>query len=430
MATEMTTTTLNNFDDTVDNLENLSRSTQSLLRTMRLDVVLLGSQQDESRNTLSKLEQDWVMLQKMLKEQRTKEREEKEEEAKMKKDKEQQPEDDVVVVDSRVMKQAQKAPQPHSRRHSSSIEWSEEDQEVTRTLNLSDYSNQNHSNSMKSTTPNLDRSNLDWGAPDDEMEEEDRRADRAAPRTVDTILNQADSNGAPVKSMFGWKRDRRLSTSSESSFFFGRRNAKKQDRVDDAASAITEGGTRNSFFGRRNAKKQDRVDDAASAITEGGTPRNSFSWQTMFRWDGGNRNGGLVGIDEKNIGASAVIEEEKDQEDLTDEISTMQIKLRGCDAAATSLQQLVSFQKRQITDLQHERNRLKVLSEYESLLDQSELKSLQTQVESARAERERKEGLLKEAEKCRSVLIDKEEKLKEELECIRMELFMLNMSSE
>jgi len=402
MATEMTTTTLNNFDDTVDNLENLSRSTQSLLRTMRLDVVLLGSQQDESRNTLSKLEQDWVMLQKMLKEQRTKEREEKEEEAKMKKDKEQQPEDDVVVVDSRVMKQAQKAPQPHSRRHSSSIEWSEEDQEVTRTLNLSDYSNQNHSNSMKSTTPNLDRSNLDWGAPDDEMEEEDRRADRAAPRTVDTILNQADSNGAPVKSMFGWKRDRRLSTSSESSF----------------------------FFGRRNAKKQDGLDDAASAITEGGTPRNSFSWQTMFRWDGGNRNGGLVGIDEKNIGASAVIEEEKDQEDLTDEISTMQIKLRGCDAAATSLQQLVSFQKRQITDLQHERNRLKVLSEYESLLDQSELKSLQTQVESARAERERKEGLLKEAEKCRSVLIDKEEKLKEELECIRMELFMLNMSSE
>ena len=137
-----------------------------------------------------------------------------------------------------------------------------------------------------------------------------------------------------------------------------------------------------------------------------------------------------MGIDKKNIGASAVIEEEKDQEDLTDEISTMQIKLRGCDAAATSLQQLVSFQKRQITDLQHERNRLKVLSEYESLLDQSELRSLQTQVESARAERERKEGLLKEAEKCRSVLIDKEEKLKEELECIRMELFMLNMSSE
>ena len=134
-------------------------------------------------------------------------------------------------------------------------------------------------------------------------------------------------------------------------------------------------------------------------------------------------------------GASATIEEEKggddeEEEDLNDEISTMQIKLRGCDAAASSLHQLVSFQKRQITDLQHERNRLKVLSEFESLQDQLELKSLQTQVVSAREERDRKEDLLEQLFIKRDLLTDKEEKLQAELECIRMELSMLNMQLE
>ena len=176
--------TTRNFEDTAD---NHSRSTQSLLRTMRLDVVLLSSQQDESRSMLSKLEQDWAMLQQMLEAQREKEREENEEEAKMKKEKE-QPDNDVMVVSSRTMKQApKKSPQPHCRRHSSSIEWSDQDQQdTTRTLNLSDFSNQNSNKKSSATTttpPNLDRSNLDWGAPDDEIQEEDRKAERAGPLT-------------------------------------------------------------------------------------------------------------------------------------------------------------------------------------------------------------------------------------------------------
>eukprot|EP00573_Skeletonema_grethae_P012243 CAMPEP_0201694222 /NCGR_PEP_ID=MMETSP0578-20130828/6561_1 /ASSEMBLY_ACC=CAM_ASM_000663 /TAXON_ID=267565 /ORGANISM="Skeletonema grethea, Strain CCMP 1804" /LENGTH=440 /DNA_ID=CAMNT_0048179873 /DNA_START=78 /DNA_END=1400 /DNA_ORIENTATION=- len=421
------------FDETID---NLSRSTQSLLRTMRLDVVLLGSQQQESQSTLSKLEQDWEMLQKLLEQQRKKEAEEQEEEG-TKNVKEKEQIKGTVAVDTHERTEPIK---PQTRRHSSAIEWSEDelfqggdnnpnntsnDQEehlAIRTLKLPDFSNP--SNASNKATERLDRSNLDWGTVDiGDMEEEDRKADQSAPLTLDSMLKQDSKNAdasdddlPPIKRMFGWgrgdKRDSKLSTNSstltttESSSFFGRRRVSvtKKHEGDDAASAITECATNTSS-------------------------RNSFTWQALFRRDGSNNTRGSDErrIDEKNNVPSSA---NTPKEDLSEAISTMQVKLRGCDSAASSLHQLVSFQKRQITDLQHERNQLKVLSEFQSLHGQSELKSLVTQMESARVERERKELLLKEAEKCRSIFVDKEEKLKEELECIRMELFMLNMQLE
>ena len=112
---------------------------------------------------------------------------------------------------------------------------------------------------------------------------------------------------------------------------------------------------------------------------------------------------------------------------LSDAISTMQVKLRGCDSAASSLQQLLSYQKRQIIDLKRERNRLKLISDFETQHSQSELQSLRIQVESAQVERKRKIRLLREAEINKINAIDKEERLKDELECVRMELYMLNM---
>jgi len=416
---------------------------------MRLDVVLLGSQQDESRCTLSKLEQDWEMLQKLLEEQAAKEREAKEEALKKNKEREQQ--QDNRNDDGNKKQQERKAPFRQFRRHSS-IEWSEdvislegkdeqanikdqEQQAATRTLNLSDYSNPNSSSNSKSTRTGLDHSNFDWGAAYDDdnndMEEEDRKADQSGPMTLDSMLNQAkqtevESSGEggddlpPIKRIFGWGRDKQ----------------QRDDKV-PTTPTTTQSEPGPSFFGRRgNTKKQQEgVDDAASTITVGTTTsssRNSFSWQTLFRWDGSNRSGGGGGmIDEKLPSNNSTIPSFTEKEkDLSDEIYTMQVKLRGCDSAASSLQQLVSYQKRQLTDLQYEKNRLKVLSEYESLHAQSELKSLQAQMEDAQVERERKISMLKDAEKCRSIFIDKEEKLKEELECIRMELFMLNMQLE
>mmetsp|Transcript_10555 Transcript_10555/g.16039 ORF Transcript_10555/g.16039 Transcript_10555/m.16039 type:complete len:478 (-) Transcript_10555:72-1505(-) len=447
------------FDESID---HLSQSTQSLLRTMRLDVVLLGSQQDESRSTLSKLEQDWEMLQKLLEQQRNKEEErreeegeEEEEEEETRNGKEQEHLEGVIVVDKiRDDTQEQKAPFRQSRRHSSSIEWSEDglsqsgdepntsndqDQQAIRTLNLSDYSNPNSSSHKSSSTERrLDRSNFDWGTDHDDddkndMEEEDRKAEQSAPLTLDVMLKQAkrqteimdskigNAGGddvPPIKRMFGWGRD------------------KQRDSKLSTNSTTTESS---SFFGRRATnKKQEGADDAASAITEctTGTNNNRNVWQSLFQRRVGNNNNNKKGSssEEKtgkknNVPSSSSAPTPKG-EDLSEAISTMQVKLRGCDSAASSLHQLVSFQKRQITDLQHERNRLKVLYEFEALHSRSELKSLATQAESAQVERERKICLLQEAERCRSIFVDKEEKLKEELECIRMELFMLNIQLE
>jgi hypothetical protein len=413
------------LDDSVD---NLGRSTESLLRTMRLDVVLLGSQQDEARSTLAKLEQDWEMLQKLLAEQSKKERREEEEE-------------ETKSNDGNNQKQQQPKFRP-LRRHSS-IEWSAHGSEeggteqdnsepqqqqtttTSRTMNLSDYSNPDSSNK---SIQNLDNSNFDWGMcerdDNDELEQEDRKADQSAPLTVDNVLNQAKRNNErergsggsggddlpPVKRMFGWGRDNKRDTKISNNSY----------------TTPREQPDRPSFYGRRGKKQEG--DDAASAITEGTVSSvNSFSWQKLFRRDGSHRNGM---VNEKKLQqqqpSNSLALSSNTEKDLSDAISTMQVKLRGCDSAASSLQQLLSYQKRQITDLQHERNRLKLLSEFESLQGQLELKSLRTQLESAQAERARKIRLLKEAENSRSICMDKEEKVKEELECVRMELFMLN----
>ena len=384
------------LDETVD---NLGQSTQSLLRTMRLDIVLLGSQRDESQASLLKLEKYWEMLQKLIAEQTEKERAEEDE----KKNKEKEDENG-----------GNNTPNEQFRRHSS-LEWlehsekdlqqtNEVEQPTTRTMNLSDYSNR-HS------------SNLDWGEhDDDELEQEDRKADQSAPLTVDNVMNQVESGGddlPPVKRMFGWGRD----------------NKRDDNQISNKSSAPKESDTRSlsaSWFGRTRGKIEQEGDDAVYAVTVGtASSVNSFSWQKLFRRDGSYRSG--WGVDEK---LSPSIPPASAEKDLSDAISTMQVKLRCCDSAASSLQQLVSYQKRQITDLEHERNRLKLMSEFESLHGQSELKSLRTQVECAQVERTRKIRLLKEAEESRSIVTDKKEKLKEELECVRMELCIRNMQLE
>jgi len=390
--TAISTTATMKLDESVD---NLGQSTESLLRTMRLDVVLLGSQQDEARSTLAKLEQDWEMLQKLLLAEQAK-KEQREEEERMKKGKEKEETNGGNTNNNK--QQPKFTP---LRRHSS-IEWSEdgsdngnEHKQQTRNVNISDHSNPDSSNKS-----NLDHSNFDWGRMhDDELVQEDRRADQSAPLTVDNLLKQQRGDDLPtVKRMFGWGRDKRDYKVSNNSC-----TPKEPDR--------------HSFFGRRGKKQEG--DDAASATTVGTVSSvNSFSWQRLFRRDGSHELTGEKKLQPSNSLASSA------ENDLSDAISTMKVKLRGCDSAASSLQQLLSYEKRQITELQHERNRLKIISEFKSLQSQSELKSLRTQLESAQVERTRKIRLLKEAEDSRSICIDKEEKVKEELECVRMELFL------
>jgi hypothetical protein len=435
-----TTTTLMKLDDTID---TLGQKSQSLLRTMRLDTVLLSAQHEESRSILNKLEADWIMLQSLLDEQRRK--------AKAENNSNEVAADDDDDQNNEQQEQ-QKAINTQFRRNSS-IEWSEgglesserqqQQHQTLHSLNLSDSnpnnssrSNNNNNNNKKS----LDDSNFDWGQEDDdndELQRVDRMADQSEPLTLDTILNSSgrgsgDQNKEendlddlpPVRRMFGFGRrgddengknnNKRRDKSNNNN------NNKVFNKEPDTPSSLSSslfGSGRPSFLGGSGRRRQLDRDDDASSVTMGSV--NSFSWHGLFRRDGTTKKTD----EEKKKNAVTDV-------DLSNSIATMQVKLRGCDAAASSLQQLVSYQKRQIVDLKCERDRLKLTSEFESLCDQSELDLLRKQVEQAQMERRRKIRLLKEAEDDKMNAIDREERLKEELECVRMELFMLSNNTE
>ena len=355
------------------------------------------------------------MLQQMLEEQRKKEIEDEEN------NKETEPE----AVDDVEDEQKQKAPTSMREllRRCSRIDWCEdesqdlqEDQLQTniRSLALSDFPNPNSANIRK---PGLDRSNFEWGAAfedDDDIQEANRNADASGPLSLDTMLSEARKNETesghndhPQFNLFGWGRDKRDSKMSTAS--------------NDAPIPLL-----SPLFGKRNPKKQEG-DDAASAVTEAtaGSRNRKPSWQSIFRRDRDREDAIKEGDGERSQSNS--IETSSADEELSDAIATMQVKLRGCDSAAASLQQLLSYQKRQITDLKHEKNRLKIAADFEALKAKSEMESLRTEAGIVKLEREQKISLQKEAEKCKSKLIETEEKLKEEIECVRMELFMLNM---
>ena len=111
--------------------------------------------------------------------------------------------------------------------------------------------------------------------------------------------------------------------------------------------------------------------------------------------------------------------------ELINTLTKLHLKLRGCDSAASSLHQLVSLQKRNLLDLQYERNRLQSSSQSSSSQAQAELENLQQDLNFTKVERRRKMRLLEEADQKRKRAQDREEMLQEELETVRTELFML-----
>ena len=78
IRTQSSTSNINNMLD--ESISNLSQSTQSLLRTARLDIVVLGSQCEDMKETLVQLESQWDMLQKLLAEDAERSKLEEEEE--------------------------------------------------------------------------------------------------------------------------------------------------------------------------------------------------------------------------------------------------------------------------------------------------------------------------------------------------------------
>lgn len=412
-----TTRTPMNLDDTID---TLGQKSQSLLRTMRLDTVLLSAQHEESRSILHKLEADWIMLQSLLDEQRRKAADNNSNEV--------DGDDDEKATNEQ--QQRQKANNTQFRRNSS-IEWSEgglESSEQQQQQQQQTLHSPNPSDGLRrSNKKSLDDSNFDWGQEEDDTDDNDElqrilnsgRGGGDQNKNNKDVEENDDLDLPPVRRMFGFGRrgdDENGSNNNRQRDKSNNHNNKEPDTPSSLSSSLF-GSGRPPFLGGSGRRRQLDRDDDASSVTMGS--RNSFSWHGLFRRDGTTKKT----EEEKKKNAPTEL-------DLSNSIATMQVKLRGCDAAASSLQQLVSYQKRQIVDLKCERDRLKLTSEFESLRDQSELDLLRNQVEQAQMERKRHIRLLKEAENDKMNAIDREERLKEELECVRMELFMLSNNTE
>ena len=107
-------------------------------------------------------------------------------------------------------------------------------------------------------------------------------------------------------------------------------------------------------------------------------------------------------------------------------ISALQVKLRGCDSAASTLEQVLIYQTRKLLDLRHERNTLRSASKFDARQSDKELNKLQSQLHFSRVERRRKARFVEDAQKKMKKTQRQEELLKGELESIRTELFLLN----
>lgn len=107
--------------------------------------------------------------------------------------------------------------------------------------------------------------------------------------------------------------------------------------------------------------------------------------------------------------------------------SSLQLQLHGCDTAASTLNQLLTCRGRDRLDLQYERASLQRKAFYQQKYSTYELDNLRRQLHQGKVERRRKTRSLENARNELKTTIDMKEQLMEELDSVRRELFMLKL---
>ncbi|KAL7536788.1 hypothetical protein ACHAWF_005560 [Thalassiosira exigua] len=454
----------------------LGRKTESLLRTMRLDVVLLGSREEEMRSALVQLEGQWELLQDLRDQQKALEQEGEEAGA------------------SNNDKSNDSAEGNSRRKCASTIDWedgdggdSEEKSEKRNSEEKGGKSSQEKASVVirneeaEKTNSQLSHSHFDWGmGADSDIQQEARRASIESTgqslqnilRGKENIVDGGQDENVPIlRRIFqprpqGETRGRRKDTDKHNLDnkqdrwpFFGAGKDRKRQGDDNSVrrqsdnsqnkaesnvageSVVKERPAPVNFFGLR--RKPDNSQNEAESITSAcnvAGERNQRSrkddnmterqngFQRMFRRS--NRDSDASSTTRDTAATQALSVDTRDSplgsQSNSEAITSLQVKLRGCDSAATSLHQLLSYQTRNLLDLEHERNRLKWSHDYESKQSEMELENLRNQLKAARVERRRKSRLLEDVYITRQKSQDQEGRLKGELQSIRTELYMLS----
>jgi len=116
-----------------------------------------------------------------------------------------------------------------------------------------------------------------------------------------------------------------------------------------------------------------------------------------------------------------------DEEFVGARSSSLHLQLHGCDTAASTLNQLLSCRGRDRLDLEYERASLQRMAFYQQKYSTYELDNLRRKLHQGKVERRRKTRSLENARNELKTTIDMEDQLKEELDSVRRELFVLKL---
>ena len=111
-------------------------------------------------------------------------------------------------------------------------------------------------------------------------------------------------------------------------------------------------------------------------------------------------------------------------------MSALQLKLLGCDTAASTLNQLLTYRKHDRLDLQYELVSLQHMLFYQQKYSSFELNKLRQKLRQGKVERRRKSRIHEDAREELKTSVQLEEQLTEELDSVRKELFMLKLQGD
>ncbi|KAL3772564.1 hypothetical protein ACHAW5_005307 [Stephanodiscus triporus] len=403
-----------------DCLSLLNQKTESLLRTMRLDVVLLGSRDEEMRNLLDRLEAQYELLQITLEDDDAKK--------KMKEVVEEEGKKSNAVVEE-VGTEA-------------IIDWNSNDnldietkgEDLRRAMKQSvvivrSQSRENRERSKQLVLRHLGNDNVDWsertsesmkscevsGGTNSRREDigrisgsgDDKNNKRLLPRISQPQRNGnvGDVNSVTTSSSVKNAKNNNMKDDSESSrrwLQFGMLNFRPPERESVQPTSFN----RDSSHTTRN-----------SATTEATPPPQLSSCSLASSVDNSNSNP----------------EEEVEEGESTVSLTTatprrlLRLKLHGLDMASSTLHRLLSYRTRELYDLRYQRSTLQSTTSFYSKRSKSELEKLRSELNSVKLERRRKMRMLEDVRYEIQVSSNQEERLRDELDNVRTEMCRLRI---
>jgi len=382
------TNNANSSQQLEDALATLSNQSQSLLRTMRLDVVVLGSHNEDMKQTVCQLESQWDMLQRMVAEENERKA--------------------MLLEAEEEDGETNKEKGINNKKIESSIDW-DGNEKRNRLEKRESISKQN---------------NFDWGISDEEEVEKVDAQGTATNTTSDTAgnvdqetLDQSNDYGNDkpwLLRLFGRKdRDRESinPTSEVNNMSIDDGNIQQEESQLAAQDSV--GGLQKFFSGRRNSFQKQNTSVAGETLETYPTQQS----ESPSNAAGSSSN---PGADNNNNS-----DEEQDEEEDAELIQALQVKLKGCDSAVTTLKQLLQFQTSNLYDLQYQHTNLTSETKFNNKYNSNELKKLADQLHFAKVERRRKARQLEDVKKKKKIITSQEEQLRDEVVSIQTELFRL-----